>query len=155
MESIMESMHSSDLTNDDPEYIRNPCLTHIKNGYKLIQVNVIENGFYTILGNTSGKSMLISKYIYEHEFYPDVPFINLLSNMDNGCQGYHDPITVRMMNDTRYILVITTCFEFRSGNFSIQILGKNKVTFQPASKYDLYISQNQPYRKPSVFLLYN
>lgn len=125
-------MYSSTLTKDHPKYDPISRESNTEHYYEAIQVNVNEIGFYTVL---QIGSLAMSSYLYEHDFYLYLPLKNLLSNQDNGCNGHPSGLTVQLLSNIRYILVVTTCFPMQTGNFTIKVLGKNSISFQRLSEY--------------------
>ncbi|CAF1461662.1 unnamed protein product [Adineta ricciae] len=85
----------------------------------------------------------------------DSPVGNLLMGMDSVCNRHIYPVTVRLMNDTRYIYVVTTCEQYQTTGFLINIFGRSHVHFQPFnispiihSKYSSNLTVVNPtYRK--------
>lgn len=132
IESATKSMYSSALTKDHPIYSGIPCEPNEVFYYETIQVNVNESGMYTVVSSSS--NIIVSSYIYEYDFYPLIPFGNLLPHNDNGCNSRPYPLTVRLKNNIRYILLMTTCSQLEKGNFSIQIFGRSNVSFERVSK---------------------
>ena len=87
----------------------------------------------------------MASYIYEHDFYPDSALGNLISDRDSGCKGDPSEITIKLMNNTRYVLVVSTCDDKVTGNFSTKIFGKHQVNIRKkgninTSIYYLYFS---------------
>ena len=79
--------------------------------------------------------MFISSYLYEYDFYSVAPFGNLVSDYYNGYDGLADPITARLMNNIRYVLVVTTFYANQIGSFSIKILGREEVHLWRIGEY--------------------
>ncbi|CAF1438268.1 unnamed protein product [Adineta ricciae] len=102
----VEPIYASALTRDHTTFSRLFCFPSGRFYYEVMQVNVNGTGIYTILG--SSNYMSISSYIYEYDFYSVLPFGNLISGTDNDCYGLASPITARLTNKIRYVLVVTS-----------------------------------------------
>lgn len=73
-------------------------------------------------------------YIYEYEFYSLVPYGYLLEYQPI-CDIY-DPagIVVKLQTNIRYILVVTKCSPNTTGEFVIEMFGRDNVSFQRISE---------------------
>ncbi|CAF0974745.1 unnamed protein product [Adineta ricciae] len=97
--------------------------------YEAIQMDINEDGFYTIFGSIESMTADISVYVYKHNFYPLIPLENLLEQK-SGCSAYDSAqITVELQTNIRYILVVTTCSGNIMGKFLIKPVGRNNVSF--------------------------
>ncbi|CAF0927344.1 unnamed protein product [Adineta ricciae] len=132
IEPVIQSTYRSALTQNHRTYFRDPCQRLNKVNYEAIQVNVTENGFYTFLSRGDGVKGLptITSYIYEHDFYPSIPFGNLISEEDKSCSRNGDIITVRLMPNIQYVLVVTTCNSNVTTDFIVQVSGRSAVSLE-------------------------
>jgi len=94
--------------------------------YEAIEVEVLENGCYNLVGNSTIDT---HGYIYKDHFNPMVPSINILAE---NWGGYHDDqfeLEISLLINTKYILVVTTFDPKVTGVFSVNATGPNSVNF--------------------------
>ncbi|CAF1461593.1 unnamed protein product [Adineta ricciae] len=128
VEPFIESIHSSQLTEKLPTY--DPFCSSVPTFfYEAIQMNVIESGFYTIYIRSNRANTYSN--IYKSNFYPSLPLLNLLMDWDAVENRHIDPVTVTLMNDTRYIYVMATSYKNQTTGFWMNIFGRSHVHFQP------------------------
>jgi hypothetical protein len=74
-------------------------------------------------------------YIYKNKFDPLNPLENLLSINDDGGSYFQFRLDIRLVVNMTYVLVVTAYDSRRTGEFSITVFGKNKVTLEHLSEY--------------------
>ncbi|CAF1480449.1 unnamed protein product [Adineta steineri] len=111
-------------------------------------VKVIESGYYTFLGSGD-----IDGYgsIYEDKFNPLDPTENLLDKDYDGGSNIQFKLVIHLDVDRKYVLVVATYDSKETGEFSIVVLGKNKVIFERLStpvnirlEYSSKLTDNSP-----------
>ncbi len=123
-------MYSSSLTTNNQMYIRDCIEPNFY--YESIQVKVFESGYYTF---QSDSTMDTYGYIYKNKFDPLNPLENLLSINDDGGSYFQFRLDIRLVVNMTYVLVVTAYDSRRTGEFSITVFGKNKVTLEHLSEY--------------------
>ncbi len=73
--------------------------------------------------------------IYRNTFNPVNPLENLLPTDDDSGSGLQFKLNIRLSGGMTYVLVMTTYWLKETGNFSIVVLGDNKVILQRLSEY--------------------
>jgi hypothetical protein len=88
--------------------------------------------------NTTGNYRLVSQnnidtygYIYQGNFDPSYPLMNILEEDDQNGGINQFQITVDLRSESKYILVVTTYIEDITGPFSIVAYGPDQVQFIP------------------------
>jgi hypothetical protein len=127
--SLFQKSYSSSLTTNNQMYFRDCAQRNFY--YESIQVSVIESGYYTFRGRGD-----IDAYgsIYKEEFNPLHPSENLLNTDDDSDSNSQFKLDIHLDASMKYVLVVTTYQSKEIGEFSITILGKNKVTLERLSK---------------------
>lgn len=116
--------------------------------YETIQINPLATGTYTIISqrNISENYMDTTDsyvtqsysnqgfmdtygYIYQNEFYPSNPTINLIQQDDDNAGNAQFRLTVSLRADITYVLVFTTFSPGVTGSFSIAVSGPDSVMF--------------------------
>lgn len=126
----IQSIYSSELTANSPIYSRTSCQSF--NYYKVIELNVIETGLYTITTNSTVDTY---GFIYENNFDVFNPWTNFISENDNSGCDYQFEITTHLQINTTYVLVVITHDENVKGTFSVLVTGPNNVSFSVISEY--------------------
>jgi hypothetical protein len=117
--------------------------------YESIQVKVIETGYYTFV---SYSMMDTYAYIYKDKFDPLNPIENLLhTNDDGGGSNLQFRLDIRLFVDMTYVLVVTTYDATTTGEFSIGVFGKNKVTLGHLSEY-IYVLYSQELERNTEYV---
>jgi hypothetical protein len=88
-------------------------------------VKVNTTGTYTFkssstIGDTFG-------YLYQGNFYPSYPSINIVTRDDDGAGNGQFQFTADLRSDITYILVFTTYSPGSTGSFSITASGPDNV----------------------------
>jgi len=104
--------------------------------YETVEVKVFTAGTYT-LGSIS--SIDTYGYLYENDFIPFDPTVNLQAQDGQGCGNNQFAIRTDLQMNRTYILIVTTWFANRTGNFSILVSGPNNVTLNRISEYLYYV----------------
>ncbi|CAF1454689.1 unnamed protein product [Adineta ricciae] len=130
VERVIQSTYRSTLTKNHSTNARKLCVelwTMVR--YEAIQVNVTENGFYTFLSirNDTLPLTTISSYIYERVFYPRIPMGNLISEEEKRCNSNHDTVTVRLMANIQYVLVVAVLDDIAITDFKVEVFGRSTV----------------------------
>ncbi len=121
------SIYSSELTTNSSRYDRriNSTLNYF---YESIELNV----------NTTGNYRFVSQsyidtygYIYQGNFNPSYPSMNILEEDDQNGGNNQFRIIVNLRSESKYILVFTTYIEDITGPFSIVSYGPDQVQFIP------------------------
>jgi len=120
--------------------------------YEAIRINVNTAGTYTFIsqantsqsiGDTTEAYIFTSPssisqgimdtfgYIYEYNFYPSNPPVNLLTQDDDGAGILQFRLTALLQSDRPYVLVFTTFQGGITGPFSIVASGPDNVIFNP------------------------
>ncbi|CAF3960136.1 unnamed protein product, partial [Adineta steineri] len=120
--SVPQNIYSSSLTNSNQIYYRDCDKQNFY--YESIQVKVIESGSYSFRGSGD-----IDPYgfIYKNKFNPLDPSENLLDQDYDGGADIQFKLNIHLNSDMAYILVVTTYESKETGEFSVVMLGKNKV----------------------------
>ncbi|CAF1280063.1 unnamed protein product [Adineta steineri] len=126
--SVLQNTYSSSLAKDNQIYYRECDKQNLY--YESIQVKVKETGFYTF--RSSGT---IDSYgsIYKNKFNPLDPSENLLKTDDDSSPVDQFKLDIRLDVDTIYVMVVTTSDSKQIGEFSIEVLGKNKLILERLS----------------------
>ncbi|CAF1416032.1 unnamed protein product [Adineta steineri] len=126
--SLLQKIYSSSLTNNNQIYYRD-C-DRRNTYYESIQVKVTESGYYTFrsIGDIDGYGS-----IYKNKFSPLEPSQNLLKTDDDSGSDAQFKLDIYLAVDTIYVLVVTTYESIETGEFSIIVLGKNKVSLERLS----------------------
>lgn len=99
--------------------------------YNVIEVMVCETGTYTF---TSSSDTDTYGYLYQGNFYPSYLPFNLIVEDDNSGGGYGGfKLIGTLRNDIKYILVVTTSYQYTTGLVHITASGPGNVTFNPTS----------------------
>jgi hypothetical protein len=122
--------------------------------YKAIQINVMTTGTYTFSSQTNTSEIIMDTtdsytftdqsytsqsnvdtfgYIYQANFYPSSPTLNLLQQDDDGAGNRQFRLTGSLRSDITYVLVFTTYSGGIIGPFSIVASGPDNVIFNPIS----------------------
>jgi hypothetical protein len=128
--SVVQTMYLSALTKEREPYFRDCQTSNFY--YQTVQVNVDITGFYSF---SSKSSLDTYSYIYKDNFNPLDPLNNLLSQDDNSCNDKQFKLIVELYTNTTYILVVTTYYPAKTGQFSILVFGLNNVKLNNNSKY--------------------
>jgi hypothetical protein len=125
---IITTSYSNALTVNSQNFSRNgsPGSFHY---YQAIEVRVPTTGSYTFrtsstIGDTYG-------YLYQGNFYPTSPSINLIAQDDDSAGNLQFQITATLRSDITYILVYTTLTQGATGSFNIVATGPGDVYFNP------------------------
>jgi hypothetical protein len=99
--------------------------------YHAVEVRVPTTGTYTFrtsstIGDTYG-------YLYQGNFYPTYPSVNLISSNDDGAGSGQFQITAELRSDITYVLVYTTFSQSATGSFNIVATGPGDVYFNQIS----------------------
>ncbi|CAF3947851.1 unnamed protein product [Adineta steineri] len=126
--SRLQKTYSSSLTSNNQIYYRDCKKQNFY--YESVQVQVIESGYYTFRGSGT-----IDAYgsIYENKFNLLNPSENLLKTDDDSGFDTQFKLDIHLDVDTIYVMVVTTYESKESGEFSIVVLGKNKVVLERLS----------------------
>ena len=127
---IVVSTYTSELTKDSQTYSR--ICDMGKFHYETIEINTNENGIYGFQINSTAK---IYGYIYKNEFDPFNPSKNLVAETNYTCSMYDIQLTVNLMINTTYELVVTTFDSDVRGPFSVLILGPNYTNINRTGKF--------------------
>ncbi|CAF1020086.1 unnamed protein product [Adineta steineri] len=92
--------------------------------YETIEINVVTDGFYIIASNSS---VDIYGYVYNNSFNPFNPSVNLILSNIFGC-GAGFQLTVNLVVNITYILVVTSWKENMTGSFSIIVSGPTNTS---------------------------
>ncbi|CAF4107638.1 unnamed protein product, partial [Adineta steineri] len=90
-------------------------------------VKVIESGYYTFRGSGDIDSY---GFMYKNRFNPLDPSENLVDQDDGGGSDIQFKLDIHLDVDMTYILVVTTFDSNETGDFSIVVLGKDKVILE-------------------------
>ena len=90
----------------------------------------ITNGTYTIESTSSSTSSSFDPYgcLYERSFSPLNPLMNKLVCDDDSAASRQFLLTQNLISSIEYILVVTSSFSRRTGNYQIEITGPTSVT---------------------------
>ncbi|CAF4245336.1 unnamed protein product, partial [Adineta steineri] len=93
--------------------------------YETIQIDVVTNGIYMI----ASKSIVDTYgYIYKNSFDPFNPSVNLILEDDDSCDGEQFRLTVNLLVNVKYILVVTTFYSDVTESFSIIVSGPTNTS---------------------------
>ncbi len=123
-------MYSSALIEGSQPYFRDCQTSNFY--YQTVQVNVDIIGFYSF---SSKSSFDTYSYIYKDNFNSLDPLNNLLSQDDNSCNDKQFKLIIELYTNTTYILVVTTYYPAKTGQFSILVFGPNNVKLNHNGKY--------------------
>lgn len=124
------SNYSSALTVNSEMYLRNENSTS-NFYYEAIQLNVNTTEIYTF---TSKSNIDTYGYLYQGNFYPSYPSLNVLEDDDDTGGNSQFQLTSFLRTDLTYILVVTTFSENITGPFSVVASGPDNVNFIPINK---------------------
>ncbi|CAF3810862.1 unnamed protein product [Adineta steineri] len=116
--SGIQSMYSSELTADNPKYSRD-CDKYNYH-YETIEIDVITAGFYIIASKSSVDTL---GYIYNDSLDPFNPSVNKILDNFMGCDAAGFQLTLNLVVNVKYILVVTTLYVDVTGSFSIIVSG--------------------------------
>jgi len=128
---VIQSFYSSELNATTSQSYSRDC-QNIGYYYETIDLNVVENGSYT-LGSVSNIDTY--GYIYNGNFNPFNPSENLLSHIDDGCGYEQFRLVTHLQVNIPYILLVTTYLPDITGPFWIFVSGPNNVSLNRSSKY--------------------
>jgi hypothetical protein len=124
-------MYSSALTTNRPIFVSNVCERSMYY-YEAIQINVIESGPYSI--SSKSESHIYGR-IYKNDFDPFDLNKNRYLKDDGELDDIRSKFSTNLLNDTIYILVVSTNNSNVEANFSIIISGLNSVGFNLIGEY--------------------
>ncbi|CAF0808178.1 unnamed protein product [Adineta steineri] len=126
--SVFQNIYTSSLTMNNQMYFRDCEKRSFY--YETIELKVIESGYYTFRGRGT-----IDAYgsIYENKFNPLEPSENLLKTDDDSGLDTQFKLDLYLNVGTIYVLVVTTYEPKETGEFSIAVLGKDKVILERLS----------------------
>ena len=115
--------------------------------YEVIQVVPDTNGTYTFV-STSGSNLKFYGYLYNGSFIPSSPLTNLIARSDSLTGTLQFNLTSTLVEDTEYLLVVTTSNQTATGPFNITASGPGLIAFTrrsvPASSgkrlFNLYLA---------------
>ncbi|CAF0779514.1 unnamed protein product [Adineta steineri] len=144
--SLLQKIYSASLTKNNQIYYRDCDKRNFY--YESIQLKVTESGYYTF--RSSGD---IDPYgsIYKNKFNPLDPSKNLLKTDDDSGSNTQFKLDIHLDVGMTYVLVVTTYESKETENFSIVVLGPNKVILQRLStpvniqlRYSLKLTEDSP-----------
>ncbi len=123
MSSVIQYKNSLNLTRHSQIYSRKCNLEN--SYYEAFEVNVSEIRYYTMQTSSN-----IDTYgsIYEKNFNPLKPTVNLLADDDEGGGNNQFKLHIPLYVNTKYILIVTTFRPKDIGEVNITLLGVNNVT---------------------------
>ena len=122
--AIIYSNYSNTLTSNSASFSRNGVAGSVYY-YNAIEVSVRTTGTYTL---KSSSSIDTYGYLYQGNFYPSSPSINLISSDDDGAGSRQFQLTSNLQSNIKYILVFTTYDERITGQFNIIASGPDDVS---------------------------
>ena len=122
------SNYSSELTINDGKYIRDGAPSGSNYYYATVEVRVNTTGTYTFTSSSSIDDTF--GYLYQGNFYPTYPSINIVATDDDSAGQGQFQLIATLRSDITYILVFTTFAENKVGSFSIVASGPDNV-FNP------------------------
>ncbi|CAF1172988.1 unnamed protein product [Adineta ricciae] len=141
--SLIQATYTSHLTMNSSKYYRSADDIEPNHNYELIEVNVTEDGSYT-LGSDS--EMNTYGYLYQNKFDPFADaFVYFINENDDGGCNYQFKLTYYLYKHIKYILMITTFAPNETGSFSIFVLGPNNVTLERSGEYSRDCTQPNYY----------
>ncbi|CAF4015286.1 unnamed protein product, partial [Adineta steineri] len=123
--SFVQSIYSSELTEDHQKY-SGEC-DERNYFYETIQIDIVASGFYIIAGTSS---FFLYGYIYKDSFDPFNPSVNLILKDDDGCARRQFKLTVNLVVNVKYILVVTKSSSDTTGPFSVIVSGPANTTVE-------------------------
>jgi len=123
MSSVISWTYSLKLTTTSQIY--SPKCKLGKYYYEAFEVNVPEIRYYTI---QSSSNIDTYGFIYEKNFNPLNPTVNLFAEDDDGGGNNQFKFHIPLYVDTKYILIVTTISSKTTGDVKITLLGVNNVT---------------------------
>lgn len=123
------SHHSGNLTSFDFHFDRtgNGSSNYY---YQAYEIRVSATGTYTF---TSSSGYDTYGYIYQGNFYPFQPNVNMHSQDDDAAGNGQFRLTVELRSDIKYILVFTTFAPNTFGTYTVTASGPGNVYLQPIS----------------------
>lgn len=122
----MVSRHSSVLTNASKKYSGPSGNLGSLYYYQDIELNISMPGNYTIASQSDMDPM---GYLYENNFDPDFPSVNILKFNYGAAGNRQFQLRNYFSLLTRYILVVTTAYPDTFGPFAIVVIGPSPVGF--------------------------
>ncbi|CAF1475613.1 unnamed protein product [Adineta ricciae] len=96
--------------------------------YEVIQVVPDTNGSYTFV-STSGSNLQFYGYLYNGSFIPSSPLTNLITRSDSLTGTLQFNLTSTLVENSEYLLVVTTSNQTATGSFNITATGPGLVAF--------------------------
>ena len=122
---FIASYYSSILTNASASFIRAGSLAAGSYYYEAIKINVYTPDNYSI---RSSSSLDTFGYLYNNNFDPTYPFLNLLQSNDDGAGSSQFLLSRVLQTMVDYILVVTAYHPATTGAFSIIVQGPAAVS---------------------------
>lgn len=128
---LLQETYTSNLTTNSPKCFDN-CSIEPDYYYEAIQVNVVEDGYYSLVMLST---IDVYSSIYKNQFNPFNPLLNQINMAIHlACRNPYKRI-IHLQKETTYTLVILTSHLNKTRPFSILALGPSKVTLKYISKY--------------------
>ena len=124
---IINSYYSSNLTSFHSHFDRtgNGSSNYY---YQAFEVQVSTTGTYTF---TSSSGYDTYGYMYQGNFYPFYPSVNIHGQDDDQAGGGQFRLTVQLRAGVKYILVFTTFAPTTFGSYSVTASGPEYVHLRP------------------------
>ncbi|CAF1454972.1 unnamed protein product [Adineta ricciae] len=116
---IVSAVYNGNLTSSHPFYNRTGGSTG-QYYYQAFEIHVSTTGTYTF---TSTSNMDTFGYIYQGNFYPFAPQINVHGQDDDSAGSSQFRVTAVLRSDVKYILVYTTYSSNTFGKYSVSAAG--------------------------------
>ena len=128
---MIESTYSSVLTRDSPIFARTDCKTS-NYYYEAIRMEIVQSGCYNLIGNSS---IDVYGQDYKDQFNPLFPMHDLFAEDGRTYRDGHFELQTSLLNNTKYILVVTTFHQNITGTLSVLVTGPNSVNLNRISEY--------------------
>jgi len=128
--SIIYSNYSNALTLNSETFSRYGVSSGSVHFYNAIEVQVETTGTYIFKSSSSFDTY---GYLYQGNFYPSYPSLDLITSDDDSAGSRQFQLTGNLQSNIKYILVFTTFGERITGPFNIIASGPDDVSLIPIS----------------------
>ena len=122
------SSYSDVLTNNSASFFRPTANNSSEFFFQAFELVVNQTGFYNL---TSISNFDTFGYLYESNFYPSDPSINMINQDDDGAGNGQFRLTYVLQAGVRYILVATSFTSGAIGPFTVSAAGPAQIGFIP------------------------
>lgn len=122
------SSYSDVLTNNSAIFLRPTANSSSEFFFQAFELVVNQTGFYNL---SSISNFDTFGYLYDWNFYPSDPTINMINSDDDGANHTQFRLTYVLQAGVRYILVATSFASGVTGPFTVSAVGPGQIDFIP------------------------